>query len=217
MAVMLSLEEFETLRQIDYLGKSQAECATQMNIGRGTVQSLYAEARRKVSRFLIENLDLSISGGNFALQSLSPEDHQKENARKGNHFMKIAVTYENGNVFQHFGQTTQFKIFEIEENKVVKSEVIDSNGAGHGALVGLLSGLGVNTLICGGMGGGARNAFAEIGLEVISGAVGPVDQQVESFLAGHLETSPEHECHHHEGHGEGEGHCHGGHCGSGHE
>ncbi len=217
MSVVLTLEEFETIRQIDYLGMTQEACADHMNVGRGTVQSLYAEARRKIARFLIENLDLAIAGGHFALKTLAEEDQKKERSMKGNQTMKIAVTYENGSVFQHFGRTAQFKIFEIEENKIVKSEVVDSNGAGHGALVGLLSDLGVTTLICGGIGGGARNAFAEIGLEVISGAVGPVDQQVESFLSGHLETSSEQECHHHEGHGEGAGHCHGGGCGSEHE
>lgn len=222
MSIILSLEEFETIRQIDYLGMTQEQCALQMKVGRGTVQSLYSEARRKIARFLIEDLNLMITGGNFALKTSHNDVGSKSNSQsmKGKSMMKIAVTFENGEVFQHFGQTTHFKIFDIEDHKIVKSSIIDSNGAGHGALVGLLQGFGVTTLICGGIGGGARNAFAEIGLEVISGAVGPVDQQVESFLSGHLETSEEHECHHegshHEGHGEGAGNCHGGGCGHGH-
>ena len=53
--------------------------------------------------------------------------------------MKIAVTYDNGNVFQHFGKTENFKVYEVEDNKVVSSEVIGSNGTGHGALAGLLA------------------------------------------------------------------------------
>ena len=71
-------------------------------------------------------------------------------------FMKIAVTYDNGNVFQHFGRTEFFKVYEVEDSKVVSSEVIASNGVGHGALAGLLSGQSVDVLICGGIGGGAR-------------------------------------------------------------
>lgn len=64
--------------------------------------------------------------------------------------MKIAVTYDNGNVFQHFGKTENFKVYEVEDNKVVSSEVIGSNGTGHGALAGLLAEQGIDVLICGG-------------------------------------------------------------------
>ena len=67
--------------------------------------------------------------------------------------MKIAVTYENEMVFQHFGHTEQFKIYEVEDNKVVASEIVDTNGSGHGALAGFLAGQGVDVLICGGIGG----------------------------------------------------------------
>ena len=70
--------------------------------------------------------------------------------------MKIAVTYDNGNIFQHFGKTENFKVYEVEDNQVVSSEVIGSNGTGHGALAGLLSEQGVDVLICGGIGGGAQ-------------------------------------------------------------
>ena len=66
--------------------------------------------------------------------------------------MKIAVTYDNGNVFQHFGKTENFKVYEVEDDKVVSSEVIGSNGTGHGALAGLLAEQGINVLICGGIG-----------------------------------------------------------------
>ena len=66
--------------------------------------------------------------------------------------MKIAVTYDNGNIFQHFGKTETFKVYEVEDNKVVSSEVIGSNGEGHGALAGLLAGQNVDVLICGGIG-----------------------------------------------------------------
>ena len=83
--------------------------------------------------------------------------------------MKIAVTYENGQIFQHFGHTEMFKIYQIEENKVTGTDVVDTNGSGHGALAGFLKEKGVDTLICGGIGGGAQNALAEMGIRLYGG------------------------------------------------
>lgn len=124
--------------------------------------------------------------------------------------MKIAATYDNGNIFQHFGKTETFKVYEVEDNKVVSSEVIGSNGTGHGALAGLLAEQGISVLICGGIGGGAQTALAEAGIEVCSGAQGNTDEAVEAYLKGEL-TSAGTTCdhHHHE-----EGHSCGDSCGS---
>ena len=66
--------------------------------------------------------------------------------------MKVAVTYENGEVFQHFGRTPQFKIYEIENGEVKSSRVIDTGETGHGALAGFLQEEGANVMICGGIG-----------------------------------------------------------------
>ena len=79
--------------------------------------------------------------------------------------MRIAVTYDNGNIFQHFGKTENFKVYEVENNQVISSEVISSNSSGHGALAGLLDGQNIDVLICGGIGGGAQAALAEAGIE----------------------------------------------------
>lgn len=132
--------------------------------------------------------------------------------------MKIAVTYDNGNVFQHFGRTEQFKIYEVEDNKVVSSEVIGSNGTGHGALAGLLAGQDVDVLICGGIGGGAQAALAEAGVELCAGAEGNTDEAVEAYLRGELvSTGANCDHHHEEGHdcgGHDDGHSCGGGCGS---
>ena len=94
--------------------------------------------------------------------------------------MKIAVTYDNGNVFQHFGKTESFKVYEVEGQKVVSSEVISSNGSGHGALAGLLAEQGVDVLICGGIGGGAQAALSEADIEWCAGAQGNTDEAVEA-------------------------------------
>ena len=132
--------------------------------------------------------------------------------------MKIAVTYDNGNVFQHFGRTEQFKVYEVKDNKVVSSEVIGSNGTGHGALAGLLAGQDVDVLICGGIGGGAQAALAEAGVELCAGAEGNTDEAVEAYLRGELvSTGANCDHHHEEGHdcgGHDDGHSCGGGCGS---
>ena len=112
--------------------------------------------------------------------------------------MKIAVTYENGQVFQHFGRTQEFKVFEVENGDIVSSEVIGSNGVGHGALAGLLAGQTIQVLICGGLGGGAQAALADAGIEVVSGASGDVDEAVRAWLRGEL-TSAGATCDHHHG------------------
>ena len=84
--------------------------------------------------------------------------------------MKIAVTYDNGNVFQHFGRTEQFKVYDVEDGKIVSSEVMGTDGIGHEALAGLLAERSIDALICGGMGQGAQDALAEAGIEVCAGA-----------------------------------------------
>ena len=124
--------------------------------------------------------------------------------------MKIAVTYENGEVFQHFGHTSQFKMYDAEDGKVISSEILDTNGQGHGALAGFLLGGGVDVLICGGIGGGARVALAQIGITLYPGVSGSADEAVNALLAGSLDYNPDTVCshHHHEdGHTCGEHHC----------
>lgn len=135
--------------------------------------------------------------------------------------MKLAVTYDNGTVFGHFGHTEAFKVYEIAEGKVLSSQVVPTNGSGHGALAGFLAELGVHALICGGMGMGARMALAEAGIVVYAGISGDADAAVEAFLSGALNYTTEATCNHHHGseghscgsHGCGDDHHCGGHCG----
>lgn len=139
--------------------------------------------------------------------------------------MKIAATYENGKIFQHFGRTENFKVYEVEDGKIVSSEVIGSNGVGHGALAGLLADQTIEVLICGGLGGGAMNALVQAGITVVAGAEGDADKAVQDYLAGNLVSSGAncdhhhheegHECGHHgdDGEGCGEGGCGDGGCG----
>lgn len=112
----------------------------------------------------------------------------------------IAVTYENGQVFQHFGRTQQFKIYRIENKVIVSSEVIGNGGFGHGSLAGYLKGLGVSALICGGIGAGARQMLGSEGIWVYPGAVGDADENVRAFIEDRLDYDPDTTCSHHEGH-----------------
>lgn len=239
--IVMKVEEYECIRLIDYMAFTQEECAMQMQVSRATVQSIYASARKKLSRFLVEGMSLQIEGGDYRLcegdsskegcsgkgfcslesgrrQASRYDMYAANNMNKERRIMKIAVTYENGQVFQHFGHTEQFKVYEVEDGKIVKSEIVDTNGQGHGALAGFLFNGGVDVLICGGIGGGARNALAEAGIELYPGAQGDADAQVESFIAGTLNYDPDTMCSHHEhdheggGCGNHEGGC-GHHCG----
>ena len=115
--------------------------------------------------------------------------------------MKIAVTYENGQVFQHFGHTEQFKVYEVEDGKVVSSQVVGSDGSGHEALAVLLADKAVDVLICGGIGGGAQAALEEQGIELCAGASGEADEAVQAYLRGELVNTGAN-CDHHEHHGE---------------
>lgn len=115
--------------------------------------------------------------------------------------MKIAVTYENGNVFQHFGHCKEFKIYEIEDKKIVSTHIAPVTGEGHGALAGFLKSMQVDSLICGGLGGGAKQALNELNIAVYPGVSGAADQAVQSLLTGHLHYNPNTQCSHHEHHG----------------
>lgn len=131
--------------------------------------------------------------------------------------MRIAVTHENGNVFQHFGHTEEFKLYDVENGKVVKSQIVPTNGSGHGALAGILQAIRAEVLICGGIGAGAQTALSQAGIKLFGGVSGNADEAVNAYLAGNLSFDPDVKCRHHdhgseghtcEEHGCGNGSCH---------
>lgn len=200
--ISLTLDEYEVIRLVDLEGYSHLDCAKQMDISRSTVQEIYESARRKIASFIVYGRKLYIRGGNYQVCGCSKK-------KEGN-VMKIAVTYENGMVFGYFGHTAEFKIYDVVDGKIVSNEVVDTNGSGHGALAGFLMQRGVDTLICGGIGGGAINELSNAGIKVYGGVSGNVDTAVNDFIAGKLEYNPEVHCDHHH---EGEEHKCGHHCG----
>lgn len=217
--VILNVDEYETLRLIDKEGLSQEACGERMKIARTTVQQIYASARKKLADVIVDGLPLRIEGGDYQLcdgkdngcgagQCFKQHYHQKYEKPKGANIMRIAVTYENGQIFQHFGHTSEFKVYDIQDGKVVSSEVISTNGSGHGALAGVLTALNADTLICGGIGGGAQMALAGAGIKLYGGVSGEADKAVDAYLAGELDYNPNVKCDHHgEGHHHHEGGC----------
>ncbi len=225
--MILTVDEYETVRLIDREGLSQETCSERMEIARTTVQKIYDTARKKLAEALVEGLPLRIQGGSYRLctgrDETCPEApcYQQELQRllditKGETMMRIAVTYENGEIFQHFGHTENFKIYDVEDGKIVSSQVIGTNGSGHGALAEVLYTLKADVLICGGIGGGAQMALAQVGVKLFGGVSGNADAAVEALLAGELAYNPNVRCDHH-GHAHGEGHICGSHgCGGDH-
>ena len=131
--------------------------------------------------------------------------------------MNIAVTYQNGSVFQHFGHTEQFKLYRVQDARVSETEILYPIGSGHGALAGFLSANDVQVLICGGIGAGAQTALMQAGIRLYAGVHGDADAAVQAFLAGRLQFDPNTKCDHHhgnEGHACGEHGCGHGDCGS---
>ena len=116
--------------------------------------------------------------------------------------MIIAVPYQNGEIFQHFGHTEAFKLYGVQDGTVVTTQIAETGGSGHGALAGFLREKGVTDLICGGIAGGARTALAQAGIRLYPGVTGEADKAAEALLAGKLAYDPETTCAHHD-HGEG--------------
>lgn len=218
--ILLTLDEYEVIRLVDLEQRTHEQCAAQMDISRSTVQEIYESARRKLAACIVHGRRLVISGGNYRV--CQGQEHgchgicramktsQIKNTQKGDTNMKIAVTYENGEIYQHFGHTQQFKLYQVSEGKVLSAEVVDTNGSGHGALAGFLMTHGVDTLICGGIGGGAKAALANAGITLYGGASGNADEAVNAFLVGELGYDPNAHCDHHD-HQHGEGHTCGDH------
>ena len=217
--ITLTVDEYEAIRLIDYQGFSQEECGEQMNVARTTVQQMYGSARRKLAEALVEGCSIIIEGGDYRLcQGQERGCRHAECIRKtcqvsqGGINMRIAVPYENGQIFQHFGHTAAFKIYDVADGRVNMSIVVSIEGSGHGALAGMLARLHVDAVICGGIGGGAQTALKEAGIRLYGGVKGDADAAVEALLRNELNYDPEAKCdhhdhHHHDGHDCGDHGC----------
>ena len=220
--VILGLDEFETIRQIDYCRRTQEECAAAMGVSRATVTGIYESARYKLADAIVCGKRIRIAGGVYEIEEAAMP-RMKE---KGEHTMRIAVPYTDGQIEQHFGRAKQFKFYDVATN--VAEEIVDTVGEGHGALAAFLHTAQADLVICGGIGAGAQTALAEAGIQLVSGVKGDADEAVKQHLAGTLVANAdggkckhrhqhgkhgEHGCGHGDHHAHGE---HGGHCGHHH-
>lgn len=207
LSVIITLDEYEAIRLIDYAGCNQEEAAEQMEISRTTVTAIYESARKKIAECIIGGKTLFIASDASCISDNAQFVNQRVNdgiglanenlKTKGGNIMRIAVTFEDGKVYQHFGHSKFFKIYDVEDKKIIESQLVDTNGSGHGALAKILKEANVDALICGGIGGGAQMALADANIELYAGVDGDCDDVMEKFLAGTLEYGKEANCNHH--------------------
>ena len=203
--IEMTLDEYECIRLMDREKLTQEQCAERMGVARTTVTNIYENARTKLAEALVDGKILRIGGGSYQLEDQGTEHI----ALKGENTMRIAITYENGQIFQHFGHTEQFKLYDVENGTIVNTQIVDSNGSGHGMLAGFLKEAQVDTLICGGIGMGAQMALNEADIRLYAGVQGSADEAAKALAEGRLEYDPDARCDHH-------GHHHGGDCGHDH-
>lgn len=205
-SVRMTVDEFEALRLLDNEELTQEACAAKMNISRTTVTAIYDSARKKVADVLVNGKRLMITGGCCEIR---PVEINQKIIEKRNNTMRIAVTYENGEVFQHFGHCEQFKLYDVENGSIAAEQIVDSNGSGHGALAGFLQAAKVDALICGGIGMGAQMALVDAGIKLYAGVHGDAYTAVKALANGTLSFDPNARCDHHEHH---DGDCSHEHC-----
>ena len=207
--VILALDEYEAIRLIDRERLTQEQCAARMGVARTTVTAIYENARAKLAQVIVDGKRLRISGGSYQII----RHEMRQIIEKGQTAMRIAVTYENGEIFQHFGRTEHFKLYDIEDGTITNEQIVETGGSGHGALAGFLRAAQVDALICGGIGPGAQMALAEAGVTLYGGVSGNADAAAKALAEGRLAYDPDAHCDHHDHAGEGHDCAHdGGHC-----
>lgn len=202
--VTLTMDEYEVIYLVDYEHQTHVECAKCMDISRTTVTEIYERARFKIADSIVNGKRILIAGGNYRISDVEESACYKSKRfnphanelieEKAEDTMRIAVTIaKDGSIFQHFGRSEEFKIYDIKEKRIVNSLVISTNGVSHGALVGFLMEAHVDVLICGGLGRGARVALNESGVELYPGIKGNVDDVIQLYLHDAL-TKGQGEC-----------------------
>ncbi len=208
--VTVFLDELEALRLVDYENMEQEQAAEKIGVSRGTLQRMLYSARRKVAEALVQSKNISISDGSGEVEETGcclgerfcfycgyrdAEPDEKIKYRGEN--MLVAVTYEDGKVYQHFGHTPAFAVYEVEGGEVKNKKILDTNGTGHGALAGFLEDNEISVLICGGIGGGAKQALESRGIKLLCGVSGSADDVIAAFAKGELNAGSEANCSHH--------------------
>lgn len=214
-SVILSLDEYEVIRNCDFERLSQENCATAMNISRTTVQRIYASARIKIAEALVLCKILEIEGGPVNLSDQNPFDNGSLTNERGEISMKIAIGLDGLNVAGHFGQCNDFRLIQVVENKIISQEEIHDDVHVHQERPQFLKDKGVDVLIMNTMGKGAYNRLLALDIQCVFAENKSVDDALQAYLNKTLQTPlVGHECsgcgshehghdHHHEGHNHG--------------
>ncbi len=192
--VIMTIDEYETIRLIDYSNATQEDCAESMGISRSTVTNIYDSARKKLADALINEKILLIEGGNYNIIQQNCKTGGLKNKEKN---LTLAVTYNDGEIFQHFGHCECFKIYTITDGVITASEIVNASGYGHGALVSFLKEHNVSVLICGGIGAVAKEILSKEKILFFPGVTGKADAAVEHLLTNTLVYNSRVQCEHH--------------------
>lgn len=200
--ITLTVEEYEALRLIDYLGFTQEMCASKMQISRGVVQHLYADARRKLAQFLVDGLPLHIAGGNYELCNglihCKMDTLQENNfgqASFGEDFRMILPMYPSGDTEVDFSEINEFYYYEIHQDTIVKEASLKLDTKNITSMIFALNQAKINMIFAFQMGLGYRNAFKEAGLLVFLGMKGKPEDLVRTFLQNRMSCNSIVNCH----------------------
>ncbi|MCD8018605.1 MAG: DUF134 domain-containing protein [Clostridiales bacterium] len=219
-SVFLTLDEYEVIRLIDLNKMTHVQCAQQMCVAKTTVTEIYESAREKIADSIVNGKRLVIKGGHYRVCdgheccrfsglclkrqesfpcTMMETDAVSANtlALKEDQTLRIAVPYENGEVYQHFGRAERFQFCDVKKEKIVREQVVETDGLNHGALPVLLANAKTDILICGGIGYRARQTFEKLNVTVYDGVSGNVEDAVRIFIEGKLVSNPDIQCGHH--------------------
>ena len=192
--ITMTVDEYEAIRLIDLEGQNQEACAESMGISRSTVTNIYDSARKKMADAFINEKMLLIEGGNYHISS---ENRKTASITDKSSDLTVAVPYDEGNIFQHFGQCETFRFYRISGGRVSSCTDVSAEGYGHGTLVTFLKEHDADILICGGIGGGAQKFLEQNGIAFYAGVTGNCDHAVNRLLNGTLEYNTNATCSNH--------------------
>ena len=188
--VFLTVDEYETLRLIDLEGFSQEECGEWMGVARTTVQMIYASARKKLAQMLVEGRQLRIEGGDYRLcdgakecsQPICFKQYYAKGYAKPAATCRIAVPYAAGKIHQNFESARQIQIYDVRENQILSSRMVDTGETDSRMLPGILTALQSDVLICDQISGGTKLALEAGGIRLITGISGETDRIIAEKL-----------------------------------
>lgn len=188
----MSVDEYETLILLDGEGLSQEEAAFRMGVSRTTITAIYRAARKKIAEFLKEGKRLSVGGGCYEVNSEKQIHGIKE--MKGLTTMRIAVSYQNEEVFPHFGQSPSFLFAEVKDGKILSKKVEMTNGVSHRDLIPWLKQRKADAVIVGGIGEMAIALLQNEKIACYAGIEGKAEDALKDFLADKLQCIDEPTC-----------------------